>query len=55
MRLSPTRPQEVIDFEELLSELITMARMLSPNLGSRLFSALLTYGVRRRTLSCEER
>ena len=25
MRLSPTRPQEVIDFEELLSEVITMA------------------------------
>ena len=36
VRLSPTRPQEVIDFEELLSELITMARMLRPHLGSRL-------------------
>ena len=55
VRLSPTRPQEVIDIEELLSELITMARMLRPHLGSRLVSALLTYGVRRRTLSCEER
>ena len=33
VRLSPTRPQEVIDFEELLSELITMARMLRPQLG----------------------
>ena len=28
VRHGPTRPQEVIDFEELLSELITMARML---------------------------
>ena len=55
MRLSPTRPQEVIDFEELLSELITMARMLRPHLGSRLVSAMLTYGVRWRTLSREER
>ena len=44
VRLSPTRPQEVIDFEELLSELIMMARMLRPHLGSRLVSALLTYG-----------
>ena len=42
VRLSPTRPQEVIDFEELLSELITMARMLRPHLGSRWISALLT-------------
>ena len=55
VRLSPTRPQEVVDFEELLSEFITIARMLRPHLGSRLVSALLTYGVRRRTLSCEER
>ena len=55
VRFSPTRPQEVIDFEELLSELIAMARKLRPHLGSRLVSALLTYGVRRRTLSCEER
>ena len=44
VRLSPTRPLEVIEFEELLSELITMARMLRPHLGSRLVSALLTYG-----------
>ena len=49
VRLSPTRPQEVIDFEELLSELITMARMLRPLLGSRLVGALLTYGVRMLT------
>ena len=32
-----------------------MARVLRPHLGSRLVGALLTYGVRRRTLSCEER
>ena len=51
---SPTRPLEVIDFEELLSELIAMARMLRPHLGSRLVGALLTYGVRRRTMSCKE-
>ena len=55
MRPSPTRPQEVIDFEYLLSEPITMARMLRPHLGSRLVSALLAYGVRWRILSCEER
>ena len=30
VRLSPTRPQEVVDFEELLSEPITIARMLRP-------------------------
>ena len=36
VRLSSTRSQEVIDFEELLSELIMMARrMLRPHLGSR--------------------
>ena len=55
VKLSPTRPQEVIDFEELLSELTTVARMLRPHLGSRLVSNLLTYEVRRRTLSCKER
>ena len=55
MRPSPTRPWEVIGFEELLSELIARARMLRPNLGSRLVSAMLTYGVRCRTLFCEER
>ena len=32
---SPTRPQEVIGFEELLSELIARARMFRPYLGSR--------------------
>ena len=38
--ISPIRPQEVIDFEELLSELITTALMLRPHLGSRLVNAL---------------
>ena len=55
VRASPTRPWEVIGFEELLSELIARARMLRPHLGSRLVSTLLAYGVRCRTLSCEER
>ena len=40
---SRTQPQQVIDFEELLSELITKAKMLRHHLGSRLVSALLTY------------
>ena len=52
---SPTRPWEVIGFEELLGELIARARMHRPHLGSRLVSAMLTYGVRCRALSCEER
>ena len=43
---TPTRPQEVIDFEELLSELIARARIIRPHLGSRLVSAMLTYGAR---------
>ena len=51
VRLCPTRPQEALDFEELLSDLITMVRMLRPHIGLRLASALLTYGVRRSTLS----
>ena len=55
MSPSPTRPWQVIGFEELLSELIARARLLRPHLGSRLVSAMLTYGVRYRTLSCEER
>ena len=54
MRASPTRPWEVIGFGELLSELIARARMLRPHLGSRLVSAMLTYGVNCRTLSCVE-
>ena len=51
----PNPAGEVIGFEELLSELIARARMLRPHLGSRLVSAMLTYGVRCRTLSNEER
>ena len=51
---SLTRPQEVIGFEELLSELIARGRMLRPHLGSRLVSAPLTLGVHCRTLSGEE-
>ena len=43
---SPTRPWEVIGFEELLSELIAMARMLRPHLGTRPVSTLLAYLVR---------
>ena len=54
-RPSPARPQEVIGFEELLSELITKAWMLRPHLGSRLVKALLTFGVHCRTLSGEGR
>ena len=52
---SPTRPQKVLGFEELLSELIARARMLRPHLGSRLVSAPLTFGVHCRALSGEER
>ena len=55
VRPSPTRPWEIVGFEELLSELIARARMLRPHLGSRLVSAVLAYGVRCRDLSCEER
>ena len=57
VRLSPTRPQEFIDFEDLLSELITMARMLRPHLGSRLDTGQCSadlWGM-GGTLSCEER
>ena len=54
-RPSPTPPQEVLVFEELLSELIARAWMLRPHLGSRLVSSPLTLGVHCRTLSGEER
>ena len=47
MRPSPTRPWELIDFEELLSELI--ARDWSVDCWP------MGYAVRCRTLSCEER
>ena len=52
-RLSPIRPQEVIDFEELLSELIHDGTDAPPppRIKTGQCSAdLLTYGVRRRTL-----
>ena len=52
-RPSPTRPQEVLGFDELPSELFARARMLRPHLGSRLVSAPLTFGVHCRTLSGE--
>ena len=52
---SPTRPWQVVGFEELLSELIARARMLRPHLGSGLVRTLLAYGVRWRALSCGER
>ena len=54
-RPSPTRPQEVIGFEEKLSELIARARRLGPHHGSRQVSVPLTFGVHCRTLSGEER
>ena len=54
-RPSLTGPQEVLGFEELLSELIARVRMLCRHLGSRLVSASLTFGVHCRTLSGEER
>ena len=54
-RPSPTRPQDVLGFEELLSELIARARMLRPHLGSRPVTAPLTSGVHCRTLSGKER
>ena len=54
-RSSPTRLQGVLGFEEFSSELIARARMLRPDLGSRLVSAQLTFEVHFRTLSGEER
>ena len=55
LRLSLTRPHDDFDFEELLSDLITIARMIRPHFGSRLVSARLTFGVHCCTLSREER
>ena len=52
-RPNPTRPQGSLVLK-LLSELIARARMLRPNLGSRLVSAPLTVGVHCHTLSGEE-
>ena len=51
----PNPATGVLGFEELLSELITRALMLHPQLGSKLVSAPLTFGVHCRTLSGEER
>ena len=53
---SLTRPHDDFTFEELLSDLITIARMIRPpSLGSRLVSARLTFGVHCCTLPREER
>ena len=51
------RPAQYDDFifEELLSDLTTIAQMIRPHLGSRLVSARLTFGVYCCTLSHEER
>ena len=43
------------NFEETLSDLTTIARMIRPHLGSRLVSARLTFGIHCCTLPCEER
>ena len=42
---SPTRPHDDFNFEELLSDLITIARIFRPHLGSKLVSTRLTFGV----------
>ena len=55
LMLSPTRPHDDFNFEELLSYLITIARMIRPHLGSRLVSVRLTFGVHCCTLLREER
>ena len=55
LRLSLTRPHDDFNFEELLSDLITIARMIRTKLGSRLFGARLTFGVHCCTLTREER
>ena len=55
LRLSPTRPHDDFNFEELLSALTTIARMIRPHLGSRLVSARLTFGVHCCTLPRKER
>ena len=55
LRPSLTRPHDDFNFEELLSDLITIARLIRPHLGSRLFSARLTFGVHCSTLPREER
>ena len=53
---SPTRPHGDFNFEELLSDLTTIARMIRPHLGSRLVGATnLTFGGHSCTLPREER
>ena len=55
LKLILTRPHDDFNFEELLSDLTTIARMIRPHLGSILVSARLTFGVHCCTLSREER
>ena len=55
LRPSLTRPHDDFNFEELLSDLTTIVRMIRPHLGSRLVSARLTFGVHCCTLPREER
>ena len=55
LRLSLTRLHDDFNLEELLSDLTTIAGMIRPHLGSRLFSARLTFGVHHCTLPREER
>ena len=50
LRLSLTRPHDDFNFEELLSDLITIARIFPPYLGSRVVGARLTIGVHCCTL-----
>ena len=47
LRLSLTRPHDDFNFEELLSDLTTIARTIHPHLGLRLVGARLTFGGRR--------
>ena len=55
LKLSPTRPYDYFNFEELLSDLITIAPVIRLHLGSRLVSARQTFGVHNCTMSREER
>ena len=55
LRLSSTWPYDDFNYEELLSDLITIARMIHPLFASRLVSVRLTLGIRDCTLSREER
>ena len=45
LRLNLTRPDDDFNFEELLSDLTKIARMIRPHLGSRLVSVTLQYPV----------